>query len=208
VVNVGVEPPVTEGFAAIVLAGGRARRLGGADKPMVEVGGKALLHRVLTAVAAANPVIAVGPERGGFPGVMWTREDPPGGGPVAALAAGLALVPSGADVVLVLAGDLTGVTEETVRRLLAALGDRDGAVLVDQDGRRQWLLGVWRRDALRGALPANPAGAALRRTLGVLSIVDVSATAAGETADVDTHADLERARRAVNPDAGASSNGH
>lgn len=193
------------GSAAIVLAGGRARRLGGADKPMLEVDGKALLHRVLAAVAGADPVIAVGPERGEFPGVLWTREDPAGGGPVAALAAGLALVPPDADVVVVLAGDLTGVTEETVRRLLDALGDRDGAVLVDPDGRRQWLLGVWRRDALRAALPANPAGAALRRTLGVLSIVDVPAVAPGETADVDTHADLERARRATDPDGGTSS---
>lgn len=194
---------MTEGFAAIVLAGGRARRLGGADKPMVEVGGRALLNRVLAAVAAADPVIAVGPERGLFPGVVWTREQPPGGGPVAALAAGLALVPAAATVVVVLAGDLVGVTEQTVRRLLGALGERDGAVLVDADGSRQWLLGVWRCEALRAALPANPSGGALRRTLGELSIVDVPVVVPGEAADVDTHADLERARRAAGPDGGA-----
>lgn len=190
------ERPGPEGFAAIVLAGGRARRMEGADKPMLEVGGQALLHRVLAAVAAADPLIAVGPERGEFPGVLWTREDPPGGGPVAALAAGLALVPSSRDVVAVLAGDLTGVTEQTMRRLRAALGDRDGALLVDSAGRRQWLLGVWRRGALRAVLPANPSGAALRRTLSRLSVVDVLAVGPGETDDVDTHADLERARRA------------
>ncbi|MEU7054400.1 NTP transferase domain-containing protein, partial [Streptomyces eurythermus] len=34
-------------YDAVVLAGGAARRLGGADKPGVRVGGRALLDRVL-----------------------------------------------------------------------------------------------------------------------------------------------------------------
>ncbi|MGW4109093.1 NTP transferase domain-containing protein, partial [Streptomyces sp. NPDC004976] len=37
------------GYDAVVLAGGAARRLGGADKPGVRVGGRALLDRVLAA---------------------------------------------------------------------------------------------------------------------------------------------------------------
>ncbi|MEU9382801.1 NTP transferase domain-containing protein, partial [Streptomyces sp. NPDC048279] len=44
------EPPA---YDAIVLAGGAARRLGGADKPSVRVGGRPLLDRVLTACAGA-----------------------------------------------------------------------------------------------------------------------------------------------------------
>ncbi|WP_438949006.1 NTP transferase domain-containing protein, partial [Streptomyces harbinensis] len=44
--NVTDDPPV---FDAIVLAGGAARRLGGADKAAVTVGGRPLLDRVLDA---------------------------------------------------------------------------------------------------------------------------------------------------------------
>ncbi|MFF5989514.1 molybdenum cofactor guanylyltransferase [Prauserella flavalba] len=178
---------MTPPLAGIVLAGGAARRLAGVDKPMLEVGGMPLLLRAVAALHGADDVVVVGPRREGVPGVRWTREDPPGSGPVAALAAGLDLVT--ADVVAVLAADLSAVTSRTIGRLRSALGDADGAVLVDDEGRRQWLLGVWRTSALRAALPADPAGASLRRTLGGLSIVDVPALP-GEAADVDTPEDL------------------
>ncbi|WP_205669086.1 molybdenum cofactor guanylyltransferase [Amycolatopsis suaedae] len=179
-------------FAGIVLAGGAARRLGGQDKPLLEVGGSSLLARAVAALAGADPVVVVGPPRPGVTGVRWAREDPPGGGPVAALAAGLAAVPGDGELA-VLAGDLAGVTASTVDRLRAAAAAADGAVLVDADGRRQWLLGVWRAAALRAALPADPAGRSLRRTLGDLSIVEVVALP-GEAADVDTPDDLRRLR--------------
>src|SRR3712207_8293135 len=37
-------------YAAVVLAGGRAARMGGQAKPQLEVGGRAILERVLGAV--------------------------------------------------------------------------------------------------------------------------------------------------------------
>nr|WP_243852562.1 NTP transferase domain-containing protein [Saccharomonospora amisosensis] len=169
--------------------------------------GPPLLYRAVAAVAGADPVVVVGPRREGLPGVRWVREDPPGGGPVAALAAGLALVDT--ELVAVLAADLPGISTATVERLVAAVGGTagtsstagtagaaatdgaDGAVLVDADGRRQWLIGVWRVARLRAVLPAGPEGAALRSTLGRLSIVEVVARQ-GEADDVDTPADLER----------------
>lgn len=183
-------------YGGVVVAGGAAERLGGVDKPMLEVGGRTLLARSLAALSGADPVVVVGPRRPGVDGVVWTREEPPGTGPVAALAAGLAFVHRSR--VVVLAGDLRGVTAAVVDRLLEAL-DRphggghaeapDGAVLVDADGRRQWLLGAWRTTALREALPADPAGASVRRVLGGLTIVDVPARG-DEAADVDTVDDL------------------
>ncbi|UQS25073.1 NTP transferase domain-containing protein [Amycolatopsis thermalba] len=176
-------------LAAVVLAGGSARRLSGVDKPMLVVGGKPLLHRVIAAVGGADPVVVVGPARDGVAGVRWAREDPPGGGPAAALAAGLRHVTTSR--VAVLAGDLAGVTPSTTERLTAALGDADGAILTDDAGRRQWLIGVWRTASLRAALPAEPGGTALRRVLGHLRIVEVPA-APGECADVDTPQDLDR----------------
>jgi molybdopterin-guanine dinucleotide biosynthesis protein A len=179
-------------LAGIVLAGGASRRLSGVDKPMLDVGGIPLLRKAVSALRAADPVVVVGPERSGISGVRWAREDPPGGGPVAALAAGLALVDT--RLVAVLAGDLAGVEPSTVDRLVAAVGDADGAVLVDSEGKRQWLLGAWRVAALRGALPAHPSGAALRRTLAPLSIVEVPERP-GESVDVDTPEDLDNLRK-------------
>lgn len=71
----------------------------------------------------------------------------------------------------------------------------DGAVLVDPDGRRQWLAGVWRAGALRDALPTEPANAALHAMLSTLAVTEVRASAR-QAADVDTDADLRRAREA------------
>ena len=161
---------------------------------MLRVGGEPLLRRVVTALRGAERIVVVGPRRDGFGDVLWTREHPAGGGPVAALAAGLAELPDAPGAtVAVFAGDLAGVTDSTVDALAGALGAADGALLVDPDGRRQWLIGVWRIDALRGALPQDPGGAALRVTLGGLDIVEVAA-APGEAADVNTPGDLDRAR--------------
>lgn len=190
---------VQHALYGIVLAGGSARRLSGVDKPMLTVGGIPLLRRVLDALSDARDIVVVGPPRDGIDGVHWTQEEPRGGGPVAALAAGLARCGDlgcgpGCDVA-VLAGDLAGLTPDTITRLRAVIGDADGAVLVDPDERRQWLAGVWRADALRGALPAEPANAALHAMLGTLVVTEVRASAR-QAADVDTDADLRRAREA------------
>ncbi|MEV6626824.1 nucleotidyltransferase family protein, partial [Amycolatopsis sp. NPDC051114] len=95
-------------YAGIVVAGGSARRLSGVDKPALSVGGKPLLARAIHALGGAERVIVVGPRRPGFD-VVWTREPVPGTGPVAALAAGLAVVPDDVEAVAVLAADLPGV---------------------------------------------------------------------------------------------------
>lgn len=185
-------PPIITpvSYAAVIVAGGAGRRLSGMDKPAIEIGGRSLLARAVAAVADASDIVVVGPERPLDRAVTWTREDPPGTGPLAALAAGLAAL-GPADEVVVLAADLPNVTPVTVRRLRAALGigGPAGAVLVDGDGRRQWLLGVWRRDALQQAIPQDPANKGIGRTLGALPLVEVPAEA-GEAADVDTPADL------------------
>jgi molybdenum cofactor guanylyltransferase len=178
---------VSGGFAAVLLAGGRGSRLGGVHKPALVVDGRSLLDRALAAVPDADPVVVVGPRTPTSRTVLWTREEPAGGGPVAALAAGLAQIGDVAEVA-VLATDLAGVTAATVRRLRAAR-TADGAVL--DDGHRQWLIGVWRTDTLRAALPAEPSGAALRSVLGALDHTPVPALH-GESGDVDTPADLER----------------
>ncbi|MGV9379819.1 NTP transferase domain-containing protein [Nonomuraea sp. NPDC003707] len=111
------ESPGQPAFDAVILAGGEARRLGGADKPGLTVGGRSLVEHVVTAVADARTTIVVGPERP-IPGVVFVREDPPRSGPVPALAAGLNGVT--APWVVLLAGDLPLITAPHVTALLNA----------------------------------------------------------------------------------------
>ncbi|MGV9250771.1 NTP transferase domain-containing protein [Streptomyces sp. NPDC003697] len=141
-------------YDAVVLAGGGARRLGGVDKPGLRVGGRALLDRVLAACAGARTTVVVAEPRGTGRPVRWTREDPPGVGPVAALEAGLR--GTTAEHVVVLSADLPFVGEDTVRRLLGALraGSSDGVLLTDADGRDQPLVAAYRTAALRRGLAA------------------------------------------------------
>jgi len=54
-------------YDAVVLAGGRARRLSGADKPGVVVGGRPLVAGAAAAVASAERLILVGPGRPELP---------------------------------------------------------------------------------------------------------------------------------------------
>lgn len=176
-----------------MLAGGRASRLGGRHKPGLPVAGRTLLDHALTAVAGAAETVVVGPEVPTCRPVRWTREDPPGSGPVAALATGLAALAVDPEEVAVLAADLPGVTPATIERLRAARTG-DGAVLCDATGHRQWLIGVWRTSALAAALPADPEGRSLRSVLGPLAGPDVPELP-GESADVDTPADLARVTR-------------
>lgn len=139
---------------AVVLAGGAARRLGGADKPGLRVGGRALLDRVLAACADADTTVVVADPRPTARPVRWAREEPAGAGPLAALDAGLRHTT--ADHVVVLSADLPFLERDTVRRLLTALraGRADGVLLTDADGRDQPLVAAYRAQALRRALAA------------------------------------------------------
>lgn len=185
-------------LAAVILAGGAGRRLSNMDKPALVVGGRTLLDRALDAVAAADPVVVVGPRRPTTYPVSWARERPPGGGPLAALAAGIDALPTdptNSALVAVLAADLVGVTPSTIDRLVEAITTDDvaGAVLVDADGREQWLTGVWRTSTLRQAMPADVAGRSLRALFDTLPVRRLPALP-GEADDVDTPADLRRLR--------------
>jgi len=181
-------------YDALVLAGGGGTRLGGVDKPGLTVGGRTLLDRVLDACAGARSTVVVGPPREtAHSEVRWTREEPPGGGPVAGIAAGLALVTS--EQLLLFAADLPFLDRPTVERLLAALADADTALLVDAAGRDQPLAAAYRTAPLRAALAAlgDPAGQPLRRLTAPLHAVRL-ADPEGVAYDCDTWEELAQAR--------------
>ncbi|WP_102161155.1 DUF6457 domain-containing protein [Zhihengliuella halotolerans] len=136
--------------AAIVLAGGRGSRLGGADKATLELDGLSLLERAILTLAftpageeenpGAEAIAVVGPEslRGrvqelaaecGIP-IVLTREEPAFAGPAAAVAAGLAaldrVAPDAGGKCFVLAVDYArpGRIVPILRRAAGATGPR------------------------------------------------------------------------------------
>jgi molybdenum cofactor guanylyltransferase len=196
-------------FDAIVLAGGRATRLGGLDKPSLAVGRATLVASVVSAAigAGAAVVVVVGPPRpelarmapGPPGGLRSVREDPPGAGPVPALRRGLAEVR--APWVALLAADLPFLRASHLRLVLARVGDegdrRAGVVMADLSGVPQWLISCWRSALLRDAM-LGYRGASLHGLLRPLRPDFVgyqpAAGAAPPWLDCDTAADLDAAR--------------
>lgn len=192
-------------YDAIVLAGGAAQRLGGADKPALSVGGRPLLDRVLDACPDARTTVVVGGRRPTARPVRWTREDPPGGGPLAALDAGLRQTT--AELVLVLSADLPFLDRDTVRALLVAPdahgATADGAVLRDPDGRDQPLVAAYRAEPLRREIAllatehGNLSGLPLRALTAELDLTRVPGAGPLASFDCDTWDDLAVARARI-----------
>jgi molybdopterin-guanine dinucleotide biosynthesis protein A len=139
-------PPTTRAappWNAIIVAGGKARRLGGIDKTALVWHGRSLLDGALAATAGARRVCVVGSEADLPSSVLRTVEQPRWGGPAAAIVAGLAALSgrahpgrlpasvdaaagpdqaeaAGVDWVVVLAGDLVRAAD-AVAVLLAEL---------------------------------------------------------------------------------------
>jgi molybdopterin-guanine dinucleotide biosynthesis protein A len=184
-------------FDAVVLAGGEGRRLGGVRKPAIAVGGRRLLDIALDALSGADRTVVVGAAMPTARQVEWAREEPAGGGPVAALAAALPALQSA--TVVVLAADLPFITADAVERLLAARGDGVAAIAVDDSGRDQPLVGCYDVARLRMALPADPHGSSMRAMLSELATHGPLAriNLGGQppiTLDCDTADDLTRAQ--------------
>lgn len=186
---------------AILLAGGRASRVDGAAKPLFEVAGTALLQRAVDAVAGSTPITVVGAPVDAVTGVTWTREDPPFGGPAAAVVAALQTWDAAAEPewTYLLACDLPDVAA-AVARLADALPllprETEGVCLAGADSRPQWLIGLYRTPALRrraASLPSGGRDASMRALLDDLAIAVITAPET-ETADVDTWEDLSDAR--------------
>lgn len=208
---------------AIILTGGRSSRLDFVPKADFVVDATTLLERTLHAASPARRLVVVGPTPfHDLPeGVILVREEPPFGGPAAAIAAGLTALEFDHDddgaVVLVLACDMPHV-EAAVPVLLSALEAApmaEGVLAVEADGdgaeRRQPLAAAYRMHALREAvaktsrenshaLPGrNPlSGMSMFRFIDGMNLLNAPVPP-GATADVDTWDDAVRLG-AVPPD--------
>lgn len=176
--------------AAIIVAGGAARRMGGVDKPWLEIAGRPMIDHVIAAVLSkVDHCIVVGtPPRGWVVpgGVDVTVESPAGGGPKAAVSAALRLLPQSVHEVLLLTGDAPFIGG-AVDALLAAPMHHE-AVAVTDGGRTQYLCSRINRVALAAALAGGDAS--MRSVFDLLQIDTVAA----EVVDADTWEDMARLR--------------
>ncbi|MBF6174701.1 NTP transferase domain-containing protein [Nocardia blacklockiae] len=188
---------------AIVLAGGRATRMGGVDKPAIVVGGRSLLDAALSAVAACARTVVVGPHRPELPPeVRQAQEVPAGSGPVAAIAAGLRSLEEcdfPAELLVILAADMPFLTADAIGELLthAAESDADAVFAADESGRPQYLVGVWRRTALLTGL--DRLDSLTNAPMKALVPVDTMMVPLPGVADCDTADDVRRARAHAAP---------
>ena len=176
--------------------------MSGQPKPQLRVGDATMLERVLVAVGGAGTRVIAGPLQPVPDGVRLVQENPVNSGPVAGLAAGVTQI--SADVVVVVAADLPFLTSPLIETLVMRLdAEADVALLVDENGRDQYLLGAWRTGRLRTALAElEPLpGRAMRDLLATVRVARVEVPAPNDApapwTDIDTPADLDRARRRV-----------
>jgi molybdopterin-guanine dinucleotide biosynthesis protein A len=110
---------------AAILAGGLARRMGGADKASLRVGGRTILQRQVDALRPLVDRILLVGYRGAGPiphDVVPVEDRVAGGGPLAGLDAALA---AAHDDILLLACDMPHVQGPLLAHLLALTADAD-----------------------------------------------------------------------------------
>ena len=178
----------SDDVTAVVLAGGESRRFG-SDKLAAPLRGTTVLDHLLRSLPARWPVVVVGPERPTVRPVTWASENPPGGGPLAGIEAGLAVVASG--FVVVVAGDMpdAGVAApDLVAGLRAQPPDVAAVVAQDDSGHANPLFAAYRAAAVRDALPRTARNRPAKLLLALPHrLVSVEGRAAH---DVDTRSDL------------------
>jgi molybdopterin-guanine dinucleotide biosynthesis protein A len=142
----------------------------------------------VAAVECAREVVAVGPPVYGYVPhrpLFWTREAPPFGGPVAALAAGARCLERPGSRVLAVAVDMPRVAEATSSLLVAAAGDGFDVMVGADGGRRQPLVSLFGPGVLqRATAEGDHRDRSMNDLLRVLRVREV-ALPAGSAADVD-----------------------
>jgi molybdopterin-guanine dinucleotide biosynthesis protein A len=181
--------PTAHDVTVLVLAGGTSRRFG-SDKLAAPLRGSTVFEAVVASLPPDWPVVVVGPMRECGRPVTWTREDPPGGGPLAGIAAGLEVVAT--PFVAVVAGDMPdagpalGALADALRTAPPAVA---AVVAKDEGGWANPLLAVYRCATVLAALPV-PAADRPAKLLLALAHLEVEVTGPASR-DVDTPADLE-----------------
>ena len=152
------------GVPGVVLAGGRARRMGGGDKPLREIGGRTILARVIARLKPQCECLALSANGDplrfasfGLPVIADGVKHYPG--PLAGILAGLdwaAARRPNAQWILSAPGDCPFLPKDLVVRLRQAMSAQGAELAVAASpGRSHPVIGLWSvalRDALRDAL--------------------------------------------------------
>lgn len=173
------------GAASLVLAGGRATRLGGGDKTLRRIGGRPLLAHIIDRLAPQVGTIAISangdPARFAEFGLEVLADDV-SIGPLSGLLAGLRWARlRGFERLLSVAGDTPFLPLDLAERLTAAQ-DRNDIAVASSGERRHPVFGLW-PVSLEGDLESFLAGTA---TFSVSAFLDRHATA---TVDFPLHGD-------------------
>jgi molybdenum cofactor guanylyltransferase len=160
-------------IAAVILAGGRGERLGGAVKAVLRVSGVRLVDRVLARVATCDPLIVAhgphDPSALGLPDKVTGVADLPGdyAGPLAGFAAAVAALPGDIDLLVSAAVDSPFLPIDYVERLVRNLGDTPAAI-ARYDGQHYPTNSIWRVERFRD-LPQRVLGGIAPRSLKALA---------------------------------------
>jgi len=123
---------------ALILAGGKATRLGGIAKHEIVIGGETIFARQVRVLSPrVSEVIVSGADVAGY---RTVRDAIDGAGPLAGIAAGLAAATT--EWLLVVAGDMPYLTGELIDQMIALAGDDIDAVGVRSGGLPEPLLAV------------------------------------------------------------------
>ena len=153
-----------EAIPGVLLAGGLARRMGGGDKPMRQIGGRTILERVIARLKPQCGELILNANgdparfaRFGLPVIPDTVENFPG--PLAGILAALdwaAAHRPGVSIVLSAAADCPFLPRDLVARLNEALVNEAAQLAVAASGGQSHpVIGLWSvalRDELRHAL--------------------------------------------------------
>lgn len=189
---------------AIVLAGGRSRRLDSVAKAELQYRQQSLVARTVDAIAMARRTVVVGPiQPDALPqDILLAREDPPFAGPAAAIGAGLdalaAIRATPSDFTVVLACDMPRI-DLAVVALLAALSsapDSDGVIALDAAQHRQPLAAIYGTPGLTAAVRSQRDldsldGLSMFALMGTLNLHETPVPDHA-TEDIDTWADAAR----------------
>jgi molybdenum cofactor cytidylyltransferase len=197
------EPPRAPRIAAIVLAAGQSRRMGGPNKLLAPVGGTKMVRRsVETALASgATPVIvvlghqkeAVAAALEGLP-LRLVHNPDFAAGLSTSLRCGLAEVPETADAALVCLGDMPFVTQAELGRLAAAFNPVEGRAIIvpTRGGKRGNPVLFARRFFAEMREVAGDSGA--KHLIGAYpeAVAEVEMAGDGVLTDIDTPESLAR----------------
>lgn len=182
-------------LSAMILTGGASSRFG-SDKSLAKLGKNSLIEELLATLPQEIKIVIVGPRfQNPSREVRFTQESPLGGGPVAAIHAGLELIET--DFVAIIATDMP-FANAILSALIENFPDAEDATIpLDALGVRQTLCALYRANSLRRAIRTlgSPQDQSMRKLSELLSVKELILEPSLERIllDVDSPADLERA---------------